>query len=105
MGSLSSDLNMMKAGQVLLVLLSSLLVSATPSEGRQIQLQNISLVITYTGMVVAVIMMLGFLYVALNFGGRRSSHGYNYDEYNYSKRSPEPSVLSYILDHLNKYEE
>ena len=53
------------------------------SSGRQIQLQNVSLVITYTGMVVAVIMMLGFLYVALNFGGRRSSHGYNYDEYNY----------------------
>ena len=111
-----------QAGQVLLVLLSSLLVSATQSEGRQIQLQNISLVITYTGMVVAVIMMLGFLYVALNFGGGRSSHGYSYDEYNYSKRSPgrclannlrmvenerfsEPSVLSYILDHLNKYEE
>merc|ERR1712029_1287623 len=108
MGSLSSDLYRMKAFQVLLVFLCSLvLASANQSEERQIQLQNVSLVITYTGIVVAVLMMAGFLYVALNFGGRRSSYGYGYDEYeyNYSKRSPEPSVLAYLLNHLTKYEE
>ena len=44
--------------------------------GRQIQLQNVSLVITYTGMVVAALMMAGFLYLALNFSGRRSGYGY-----------------------------
>ena len=67
-----------------------MLASANQSEERQIQLQNVSLVITYTGIVVAVLMMAGFVYVALNFGGRRSSYGYGYDEYeyNYSKRSP-----------------
>ena len=43
---------------------------------RQIQLQNVSLVITYTGMVVAALMMAGFLYLALNFSGRRSGYGY-----------------------------
>ena len=46
------------------------------ASGRQIQLQNVSLVITYTGMVVAALMMAGFLYLALNFSGRRSGYGY-----------------------------
>ena len=46
------------------------------SSGRQIQLQNVSLVITYTGMVVGAIMMAGFLYLALNFSGRRAGYGY-----------------------------
>ena len=45
-------------------------------EGRQLVLQNVSLVITYTGMVVAALMMAGFLYLALNFSGRRSGYGY-----------------------------
>ena len=45
-------------------------------EGRQLVLQNVSLVITYTGMVVAALMMAGFLYLALNFTGRRSGYGY-----------------------------
>ena len=50
------------------------------STGRQIQLQNVSLVITYSGIVVAALMMAGFLYIAMNFGrGRR--YGYAEDEY------------------------
>ena len=109
----------------LLALLSSL-VEVRAQEDRQIQLQNISLVITYTGMVVAVLMMAGFLYVALNFGKRRSGYGYNYDQdyyddYSYSRRYPgnlaicrhlpksfvfiDNSVLSNLLHHLNKYGE
>ena len=106
----------------LLALLSSL-VGVRAQEDRQLQLQNISLVITYTGMVVAVLMMAGFLYVALNFGGRRSGYGYSYDEYEqYDKRSPgshiyiysqalltetspAPSLLSDLLHHLTKYDE
>ena len=107
----------------LLALLSSLVEVRAQAEDRQLQLQNISLVITYTGMVVAVLMMAGFLYVALNFGGRRSGYGYSYDEYeHYDKRSPgsdmyiysqapltetspAPSVLSDLLHHLTKYDE
>ena len=66
------------------------------AEGRQLQLpvQNVSLVITYTGMVVAALMFAGFLYVSLNFGRRRSGYGYNYDQdyyqdyASYSRRSP-----------------
>ena len=48
---------------------------------RQFQLQNVSLVITYTGMVVAALMMAGFLYIAANYSGRRSGYGYNEDYY------------------------
>ena len=120
---------------LLLVLLSSLLVmsvSATTdhqaeSEERQLQVQNVSLVITYTGMVVAALMFAGFLYVSLNFGRRRSGYGYNYDQdyyqdyASYSRRSPgkffifwrqffilfclEPSALSDLLEYLHKYDE
>ena len=99
------------------------------AEGRQLQLpvQNVSLVITYTGMVVAALMFAGFLYVSLNFGRRRSGYGYNYDQdyyqdyASYSRRSPgkflifwrqffilfclEPSALSDLLEYLHKYDE
>ena len=62
--------------------------------------QNVSLVITYTGMVVAALMFAGFLFVSLNYGKRRSGFAYNYDQdyyqdYSYSKRSPGKSF--YIL--------
>ena len=90
---------------VFLVLLPSLVlfsvsVSATPqtkAEERQLPVQNVSLVITYTGMVVAALMFAGFLYVSLNFGRRRSGYGYGYSynedqdyyqDYSNSKRSP-----------------
>ena len=36
-----------------------------------LQIQNVSLVITYTGVVVAALMMAGFLYIALNYGRGR----------------------------------
>ena len=49
--------------------------------GRQIQLQNVSLVITYTGIVVAALMMAGFLYIALNFGRGRRYGFYAEDDY------------------------
>ena len=48
---------------------------------RQFQLSNVSLVITYTGMVVAALMMAGFLYIAVNYSSRRSGYGYNGDYY------------------------
>ena len=82
---------------------------------RCCQIQNVSLVITYTGVVVAALMMAGFLYIALNYGrGRsrylssifvisryiynyiiyRSGYGYSYyaeddyyDGYHYQKRA------------------
>ena len=97
----------------------------TEAEGRllAVPVQNVSLVITYTGMVVAVLMFAGFLYVSLNFGRRRSGFGYSYDQdyyqdYPYSKRSPgkgfyilflnfpkllnsEPSALSDLLEYLH----
>ena len=88
---------------LLLVFLSSLLVmsvSATTDnhaefEERQLQVQNVSLVITYTGMVVAALMFAGFFYLSLNFGRKRSGYGYGYNDdqeyyqdYSYSKRSP-----------------
>ena len=69
----------------------------TEAEERQLQVQNVSLVITYSGMVVAALMFAGFLYVSLNFGKRRSGYGYGYgytedqdyyQDYPYSKRSP-----------------
>ena len=79
-------------------MLLSVLVSAPPqteAEERQLPVQNVSLVITYTGMVVAVLMFAGFTYLSLNFGRRRSGYGYSYNEdqdyyqdYSYSKRSP-----------------
>ena len=78
----------------LLALLSSL-VEVRAQEDRQLQLQNISLVITYTGMVVAALMFAGFFYLSLNFGRKRSGYGYGYNDdqeyyqdYSYSKRSP-----------------
>ena len=60
------------------------------SSGRQFQLQNVSLVITYSGIVVAALMMAGFLYIAANFGRRRSGYGYYaeddyYDGYHYQR--------------------
>ena len=71
------------------------MLAQAQDEGRQlaVPVQNVSLVITYTGMVVAVLMFAGFLYVSLNFGRRRSGFGYSYDQdyyqdYSYSKRSP-----------------
>merc|ERR1711997_404948 len=109
---------MIKDQIVLLVTPPSLMVfsvsaahlTEAEAEGRQLQLpvQNVSLVITYTGMVVAALMFAGFLYVSLNFGRRRSGYGYNYDQdyyqdYPYSKRSPEPSVLADLLEHLHKH--
>merc|ERR1711992_35000 len=44
------------------------------AESRQLQIQNVSLVITYTGVVVAALMMAGFLYIALNYGRGRSRY-------------------------------
>ena len=41
---------------------------------RCCQIQNVSLVITYTGVVVAALMMAGFLYIALNYGRGRSRY-------------------------------
>merc|ERR1711997_814924 len=111
---------MIKDQIVLLVTLPSLMVfsvsaahlTEAEAEGRQLQLpvQNVSLVITYTGMVVAALMFAGFLYVSLNFGRRRSGYGYSYDqdyyqEFPYTKRSPGPSALSDILQHFYKYDE
>merc|ERR1712048_1465822 len=110
---------MIKDQIVLLVTLPSLMVFSvsaahlTEAEARQLQLpvQNVSLVITYTGMVVAALMFAGFLYVSLNFGRRRSGYGYNYDQdyyqdyASYSRRSPEPSALSDLLEYLHKYDE
>ena len=69
----------------------------TEAEGRQlaVPVQNVSLVITYTGMVVAALMFAGFFYLSLNFGRKRSGYGYGYNDdqeyyqdYSYSKRSP-----------------
>ena len=76
----------------MLLLASVSATDQTEAEERQLPVQNVSLVITYTGMVVAALMFAGFLYVSLNFG-RRSGYGYNYDQdyyqdYSYSKRSP-----------------
>ena len=85
--------------------------------GRQIQLQNVSLVITYTGIVVAALMMAGFLYIALNFGrGRRYGYyaeddyydyggHYSNGGYHYNKRSIEGqfklySILCLIFDNV-----
>ena len=77
----------------MLVSVSASLTEESESEGRQVVLQNVSMVITYTGMVVAALMFAGFLYVSLNFGRRRSGYGYSYDqdyyqEFPYAKRSP-----------------
>ena len=77
----------------MLLLVSVSATEQTEAEERQLPVQNVSMVITYTGMVVAALMFAGFLYVSLNFGRRRSGHGYNYDQdyyqdYPYSKRSP-----------------
>ena len=47
------------------------------NDGRQFALQNISLVITYSTLAVAVVMMASFLWIAMNFGTSRSGYGYS----------------------------
>lgn len=81
--------------------------------GRQIQLQNVSLVITYTGIVVAALMMAGFLYIAMNFGrGRRYGYyaeddyydyggHYNSGGYHFNKRSIEGQFKFFSLYAFN----
>merc|ERR1711876_10589 len=85
-------------------------------ESRQLQIQNVSLVITYTGVVVAALMMAGFLYIALNYGRGRSGYGYGYyaeddyyDGYHYQKRAlhnkqDTPQFLSELFSQLNKFD-
>lgn len=86
------------------------------AESRQLQIQNVSLVITYTGVVVAALMMAGFLYIALNYGRGRSGYGYGYyaeddyyDGYHYQKRAlhdkqDTPQFLSELFSQLNKFD-
>merc|ERR1711879_797696 len=86
------------------------------STGHQIQLQNVSLVTTYTGMVVGALMMAGFLYLALNFSGRRAGdgyggygHGFSGDDYGgyYRKRAVSnggAGFMSQFFSQLNKFE-
>merc|ERR1712106_110518 len=78
-------------------------------EGRQFAIQNVSLVITYTSMVVAVVMMASFLWIAMNFGTGRSGYsGYGEDDY-YSRRKrssgtlDDPDVLSNLLGSWHQY--
>jgi len=78
-------------------------------EGRTFAIQNVSLVITYTTMAVAVVMMASFLWIALNFGTSRSGYsGYGSDDY-YSRRKrssglfDDPDVLTNLLGSWHKY--
>ena len=79
------------------------------SSGRQFQLQNVSLVITYSGIVVAALMMAGFLYIAANFGRRRSGYGYYaeddyYDGYHYQRSIRNKGMLfKMIRNHINNH--
>ena len=66
-------------------------------EGRTFAIQNVSLVITYTTMAVAVVMMASFLWIALNFGTSRSGYsGYGSDDY-YSRRKRSSGLFGKIL--------
>ena len=64
-------------------------------EDRSFAIQNVSLVITYTTMAVAVVMMGSFLWIALNFGTARSGYGGYSDDY-YSRRKRSSSDLGKV---------
>ena len=66
------------------------------AEERTFAIQNVSLVITYTTMAVAVVMMASFLWIALSFGSSRSGYGYSSDEY-YSRRKRSSGLFGKIL--------
>merc|ERR1711970_314513 len=81
-------------------------------EERTFAIQNVSLVITYTTMAVAVVMMASFLWIALSFGGSRSGYGYSGyssdDYYSRRKRSSRqfdgPDVLTNLLGSWYRYD-
>merc|ERR1711915_823356 len=79
------------------------------NEGRQFALQNVSLVITYSTLAVAVVMMASFLWIAMNFGTSRSGYGYSShsgyggygsDEYVRRKRTSEENDNVWFLGNL-----
>ena len=82
---------------MLLLLLLAPLSLAAESDARQlgVALGNVSLVITYTSMVVAALMIGSFLWIAVSYSGSRAGHGYAYDrddeyydyDYDYRRRS------------------
>merc|ERR1711915_601540 len=88
------------------------------NDGRQFALQNDSLVITYSTMAVAVVMMASFLWIAMNFGTSRSGYrysshsgygGYGSDEYVRRKRTSESNdnvwFLGNVIESLRKHAE
>ena len=58
---------------------------------RTFSISNISLVITYVTLVVAAVMLAGFIWVAFAFSGTKQAggggYGYGYDEYTRKRRS------------------
>merc|ERR1711915_658318 len=79
------------------------------NNGRQFALQNVSLVITYSTLAVAVVMMASFLWIAMNFGTSRSGYGYSShsgyggygsDEYVRRKRTSEENDNVWFLGNL-----
>ena len=59
--------------------------------GRAFSISNISLVITYVTLVVAAVMLAGFIWVAFAFSdtkqGGGGGYGYGYDDYARQRRS------------------
>merc|ERR1711973_342649 len=119
------NMDMTVASVVTSLLFSNVHGYEAEMESRQftIPLQNVSLVITYTGIVVAALMMAGFMYIAVNYGRGRARYGhgysrygqYDYDDYYedgdyYDRRSLRskqgiPARLSELFSHLNKYDD
>merc|ERR1711872_719440 len=86
------------------------------NDGRKFALQNVSLVVTYSTLAVAVVMMASFLWIAMNFGTSRSGYrysghngygGYGSDDYVRRKRSLEETdkvgLLGNLINSLRKY--